>query len=293
MCILIKQNKGHTFTDEEIADFYNHNQDGFGVMFRDGYYHKGYYTLEAVKEIYKLEAAGKECFLHFRMRTSGILGDKNCHPYFFKGYLLMHNGVLGGSHNENSDTRNFINKYLIKQPELINKKWFRQLLQRAIGSNNKFAIITPQGKQYIINKSYGTIYKGTWYSNTYAWSYPPLRNQYIAYHQPMLPYREYNSYYREFDNSLDKPEKNKQLIEESLQVAELDESLLDDILYNISEGKLAELETALAAKDTPAIKSIIEETIPNLAYDTLKKAPVVNELEKIPDSVYNTLDRGI
>lgn len=186
MCLLLLQPKDYTFSDEWLADFYNHNQDGIGVMrAANGEISVAKLvpnSLQELIEFYHAHVAGKECAVHFRMRTHGDTDLTNCHPYEVLGdetgypIYMMHNGVLqrGNDKDESkSDTWHYINDIirpaLLSDPTQFMAPWFKTIIEDSIGRGNKFVLMDAFGNTVVINKSAGVNHEGVWYSNTYAW----------------------------------------------------------------------------------------------------------------------------
>lgn len=189
MCILVYQPADKRISEAMLADFHDHNPDGFGLMFaEDG----KLYTLKSVPEagqseedhckkvidLYNQHAIGRECLIHFRMRTHGDIDDANCHPYRVTDEVaLMHNGVLSSSNpvdKSKSDTWHFI-EYVLRpvldsQPDLISNPEWVDFMSGLIGTSNKFGIMNSQGKICIVNQDSGVWHDGLWLSNTYAWT---------------------------------------------------------------------------------------------------------------------------
>ena len=190
MCLLIQQTKDVNFTEEHLRDFYSRNKDGIGVMWaEDGHLHYNKIIPRNAQEavdFYNDTARGKDCCVHYRMRTHGDIDMDNCHPYPVFGFggetadmpmLLMHNGVLHTGNSEDpskSDTwhyiRNYLHKLLANDPGLAFDPVFADVIGKHIG-NNRFAIMNHLGDTAIINRSQGVEFQGAWLSNTYAWSY--------------------------------------------------------------------------------------------------------------------------
>ena len=188
MCLLIQQTKDTNFTDEHLLDFYTRNKDGIGVMwaedgklFSDKLIPK---TAQESVDFYNRVARGKDCCVHYRMRTHGAIDHENTHPYEVFGFtashempmLLMHNGILHTSNRADetkSDTWHYIRDYLHRlldgNPALAFDPVFEQVISKHIG-NNRFALMNHLGQTVIFNKAQGVSYNGAWMSNTYAWS---------------------------------------------------------------------------------------------------------------------------
>ena len=188
MCLLIRQFKDTNFTDEHIRDFYSRNRDGVGVMWAENgelHYNKLLpRNAEECLEFYNRVARGKDCCVHFRMRTHGKIDNENCHPYEVFGFttpsempmLLMHNGILHTGNTADttkSDTWHYIANYLRplieKDPDQAFQPHFADVIGKHIGQN-RFVLMDQLGRVAVINKQQGLMFMGAWLSNTYAWS---------------------------------------------------------------------------------------------------------------------------
>jgi hypothetical protein len=173
-------------TNEWLADFYKHNEDGIGVMWAaDGKLHIEKLVPKSFKELkkfYRTYADKKQCAVHFRMRTHGDIDLDNCHPYQVFGeddgypLWLMHNGVLhtgNAADSSKSDTWHYINDIikpaLASRPEDFMSDWFQTLVEEHIGGSNKFVIMDAHGNMRTFNYDSGVEWGDVWMSNTYAW----------------------------------------------------------------------------------------------------------------------------
>ncbi len=192
MCLLMKVSKESKFSDAFLRSVYVRNSDGIGVMWaEDGKLHYRKLLPKTVTEainFFREHGEGKDCCVHWRMKTHGHINYENCHPYPVFGFdeqhphpmLLMHNGVLSGGNSKDitkSDTWHFIRDtlrpLLQDYPNVVFNEKFVELLGKHIG-NNRFAIMDHTGRCAIINRSQGVEYEGSWLSNTYAWDYTGL-----------------------------------------------------------------------------------------------------------------------
>lgn len=181
MCILIHHTAKTSFTDEMLRDFYSHNPDGFGVMYGDGkkiHVTKSLGSVDEVMSLYRDICEGRDCIIHYRMKTHGNIDTANCHPYRVTDELWMaHNGILSAGNpirKEMSDTWHII-EYIIRpiaqsDVDLIFTPEFQDYLGDLIGSSNKFAFCHADGRTAVINRDAGVEYMDAWLSNTYAWS---------------------------------------------------------------------------------------------------------------------------
>lgn len=181
MCILIHHPANVSFSDELLNDFYAHNSDGFGAMYSEGGKLVVVKTLGKPQEInalYKDALKGRECIIHYRMKTHGDIDLENCHPYKVTDEIWMaHNGILSMGNpvdKTKSDTWHFI-KYILRpaleaNPMLIFDPDYQTYLEDMIGASNKFAFMHSSGESVVINYDAGVEHEGAWLSNTYAWS---------------------------------------------------------------------------------------------------------------------------
>jgi len=181
MCLLIHHPKSAKVPRGFINDVVSKNSDGFGVMFGDGKRVRVIRSLGNAKEIQKLYDGflrGRDCVMHFRMRTHGAVNLDNCHPYKVNdGLYMAHNGILHIGNDtvpSMSDTWHLIEYYLkpmlAKNPDLIFSVPFQEMLGKFIGASNKLSFVHRTGKTIVINRSAGLSFSGMWLSNTYAWN---------------------------------------------------------------------------------------------------------------------------
>lgn len=182
MCLLVKQPKTTSFTDDFLKDVYTRNSDGLGVMYAEDNKLHVYKCLPASAQdfvdFYRKHADGKDCVWHARMQTHGDIDMDNCHPYQVTDDIwLAHNGVLstGNSWDKaKSDTWHFIHNVLkpalSHNPDLILDPSYQSFLGDMIGRGNKFGLVRADGQTVIINEQSGVNFVGAWLSNTYAWS---------------------------------------------------------------------------------------------------------------------------
>jgi hypothetical protein len=181
MCLLIHHTADGDLSRNMIADIYQRNDDGFGATWVEGRKVKVIRTLGGPKDIgaiYEKHLRGKECVLHFRMRTHGAVDMANCHPYRVNDKLVMaHNGVLDIDASvvpEMSDTWHLVEYHLKplldRDPFLIFQPEFQRMLGGFIGSSNRLAFMHQSGRVIVINRASGIDVRGMWCSNTYAWN---------------------------------------------------------------------------------------------------------------------------
>jgi hypothetical protein len=181
MCILIHHPANVAFDDNLLNDFYAHNSDGFGAMYVENGSIVVVKTLGKPAEIntlYRDTLKGRECVIHYRMKTHGDIDLDNCHPYKVTDDLWMaHNGILSMGNPidpRKSDTWHFI-EYIIKpamlaNPNIILDPDYQAYIEKMIGAANKFAFLHSSGEIVVLNYAAGVEHQGAWLSNTYAWS---------------------------------------------------------------------------------------------------------------------------
>lgn len=112
MCVIL--HKTNHVKEQDIADAYEYNSDGFGVMYRENgkvVVDKGLYTLETI--LHKLwYLRDIEYVAHFRITTRGKTNHQNCHPFQVSDNVwMMHNGTL----NINIDNPNMSDTWHFSQ----------------------------------------------------------------------------------------------------------------------------------------------------------------------------------
>jgi predicted glutamine amidotransferase len=188
MCLITINTPETTFTNDWLLDFYDHNQDGLGVMYAEGgtlfiekFVPK---TEKSVLNFYHTHVQGKQAVVHWRMRTHGATDMANAHPYEVLNMKehgidlwMMHNGVLSGVNADQkhmSDTWHFIRDtmrpMLAAFPDLLKNTAFIELVEERIGSSNKLVFLDNWGNTTVINEKAFTEFSGAQLSNTYAWT---------------------------------------------------------------------------------------------------------------------------
>lgn len=163
-----------------IADIFGSNPDGLGVMYVNSRGLQRIKSLpkdavEAREFIERLPDDDRQLALHWRWKTHGHIDMENCHPYDIEAGVsaMMHNGVLHTGNKADatkSDTWHFARGYLAgSTPDTLHDPNFAFLLGEFIG-DNRFAIMTADGRLTVVNQEQGIEHGDVWFSNTYAWS---------------------------------------------------------------------------------------------------------------------------
>ena len=193
MCLLITQSAdAEPFSYDQVEDFYWFNSDGIGIMYPDNgeLVVKKALPKEPLEcfEFIRENAEGRNCAIHFRMRTHGPVDIDNCHPYLILPNLwLMHNGILrigNDADKTKSDTWHYINAYLrplLKDnPSLAFEDVFIELISDHVGTGNKFVIMDNEGRIAHYNYESGVEWGKRWMSNTYAWTPPGTKRSHSS-----------------------------------------------------------------------------------------------------------------
>jgi hypothetical protein len=242
MCLLIHQPKGHTLSTRTLESAARKNADGFGVMYAEsGRVHTFRMIGTAAEMIaaYRKHAAGRECFVHFRMTTHGETNVENAHPFRISdACAVMHNGIIDieTPRREMSDTWHF-SEYVVR-PALIaglvrDASWLA-VARGIIGRGSKVAILHGDGTHVILNRESGLEAGGVWYSNTYAWDVPAellpkyVPNTYVG------RYSGYGRVLRDFDDEFGRVDYTRSNVVERVPVtvsaplASVETELTDD-----------------------------------------------------------------
>lgn len=141
------------------------NGDGCGVMTASGYVHKCLYS-NLDQFLNKLHALPKDeaVAVHFRWATHGSVKVGNCHPFVYKGFAMMHNGVLPiASKHDKTDSQIFLQQSLGPLLQLFGADSpVIDALLSATGS--RFAILDKQKNKISIFGNW-TMIDGVFYSN--------------------------------------------------------------------------------------------------------------------------------
>lgn len=234
-----------------IEDVYESNSDGLGVMYTE---HGALVTarilpkhhMEAREFLAALPNDDRPLALHWRMRTHGAITLDQCHPYDVdEETALMHNGILdtgNAADVSKSDTWHFIADYMQDMgPDVLHNPGYLKMLGEFIG-NNRFAIMSADGRLSVVNKDQGIEHDGVWFSNTYAWS-PHLL---IPTYKPRAVYGNYGrwgGHLGDFDTGGSGKDWLKDLEEddEADTTEAYVEEMVEECLYQFDSTTLGEL----------------------------------------------------
>lgn len=174
MCMAIFQPKDKRITQLEIADYSSTNKDGFGFMWIAESNLCIYKTIninEFIKkyeEILKIYNSTSPMVIHFRMGTSGLKNEENCHPFFVNKNLgFVHNGVIHSLGDKIYSDTFILNRDILRNINnfIMTNKETQDLFRDYVGTFNKFIFLNNKGEHYIFNEGEGEWKNGIWYSN--------------------------------------------------------------------------------------------------------------------------------
>lgn len=181
MCIAIfKPRKTQPDWDSYRAA-YDNNPDGWGfAAARDGklIVKKGVSSFNNFKKKF-YEFRHSPALVHFRIRTSGDINDRNCHPFMVSPDLaVIHNGMLDIQCNVDakmSDTWHFVTQVLRpiheSAPAFPWNMGLSFLGEQFLGRGNKMLFLSATGEHTIWNYDLGHTTKDRhWWSN-YSYTY--------------------------------------------------------------------------------------------------------------------------
>lgn len=180
MCIAIFKPQNIILTKSVLKTCFTNNPHGAGfaypsddsktVIIEKGFFSFRYFWLK----FRSIQSKKNPMLIHFRVATSGIIDETNCHPWRIDSeHALIHNGVvqhkIGISSDEYSDTGLFVKH--VFQPTFSQNKdvWktnaYKWLIEESIGKGNKMVVMDNQGNASIFNESEGEWAHGAWFSN--------------------------------------------------------------------------------------------------------------------------------
>lgn len=181
MCLIIYNPLGNIIPPAYIQSAFDHNPDGFGIMWAKNstlYIEKGLFNIEKINNILA-SLSGVPTAIHFRFTTRGETSDNMAHPYQIlskkfddEDLAMMHNGTFHFIPNDKykSDSEIFSQhiKPIIKE---IGSKSLTNHHCMEIGkliNGNKLLFMNNQGNVAIVNDHLGHWENDIWYSNDYS-----------------------------------------------------------------------------------------------------------------------------
>lgn len=280
-----------TTTPLLLESLYEHNSDGLGIMYATS---KGLKVIkklpknvaEARQLINAMPSDDRQLAMHWRMRTHGHIDMANCHPYEVSPTTqLMHNGVLhtgNGKDTSRSDTYHFIQDYLSSiTDDTLHNEQFQLILGDMIG-NNRFAIMSEDGRLSVVNKQQGVEFENVWFSNTYAMDasilFPERKKKAVATtsHWSSGWYDNYTNSTAASGSWYSSVPKTYELMDE-YEDAYTNDPILSDVEQGVLEGLEYLDEEALAhcffTYPEEAVAAVLDNVILEFAPDSVRSDP--------------------
>lgn len=174
MCVAVLVKPGHRLTIEQMLSMYDTNPDGYGFGgIRETHGARFSHTVRGLRrediskdyDRFLSEIDRKSPHLaHFRIATSGRVDTSNCHPFYIKDGILVHNGVLsyGSLTDSRSDTAHFTSRLYQQLGEdavLPNLEEFEKII-----GYNKIILLWKSGRYAIANEK-----SGAWIDDDTIW----------------------------------------------------------------------------------------------------------------------------
>jgi len=199
MCIIIAKEAGVKALDKEYFErAWDNNSHGGGLVWKeegqDVFIQKGFMNKqEFLEKIAEINKETTSFIAHFRIKSVGEIKPENCHPFVMEKVTFAHNGTLSIKALDGmTDSETFGRAFLFDK-DMAWIEEYRGLLEMALGTS-KFAIMDNEtGAITILNKEYGEVRDGAWFSNRSA--FPPAALPLVATSQ-----RNYRSWEDYWDN---------------------------------------------------------------------------------------------
>lgn len=172
MCLAIYKPAGKEIPEHFLREGFRSNPHGAGFAFSENNtitIRKGYFSIGRFLENY-IAVCHLPMLVHFRLATHGRQDRNNCHPFLIKSSrsAVVHNGIINiQSTQDLSDTGHFVKLVLepIAKAGMLNHPATKYLVEQAVGSFNKIAVLNADGSHLIFNEDQGHWLDGVWYSN--------------------------------------------------------------------------------------------------------------------------------
>lgn len=175
MCIAILNSEGK-LDKTTFQNCWENNPDGAGIAFLKNQSVFLVKEMESVDRLYTIYSRIRRkntlpIVIHFRVATSGLIDQENCHPFeVFPGLAVAHNGIIDNVKptKTSSDTRIFIKEILRRLPQnFLFNEGIRQLIAGFI-EDSKLVFLNKHGFYTIINEHLGHWDEEhiNWYSNS-------------------------------------------------------------------------------------------------------------------------------
>lgn len=179
MCIIVHQPRGTYLTKERASRLWKANSDGGGFAFinDNAVIQTGksmmFPSFWSQFENARSEFPDRDFLIHMRIATHGATDIHNVHPFDVDDHTVMvHNGIFSmvpDYKDGRSDTAVFVDEVLRDLPkDWLNNFYLLDMMEDWVGYN-KMAFLTTapdvEENVVIINRSYGTVIDGMWFSS--------------------------------------------------------------------------------------------------------------------------------
>lgn len=197
MCVIMVKKAGVEIPYNLLESACIVNPHGFGVAIADRgqlyiekmYREEGNSPEPIAKALEELKE--HQIYLHLRYKTSGNLGEANCHPFEVLNMkedgmqmILFHNGTLFEYKDDNdktkSDTHCFVEQFVTplyrrifqtcNEEEMLNDPLAAVIMEKFVGLSSKVLLVDNYGNDLIINKTKGKEFDWGWASNDYSFN---------------------------------------------------------------------------------------------------------------------------
>lgn len=170
MCIAIL-NKFDLLSKSILKECWANNPDGAGFAYATQGNVYVYKELRSFKTFYKAYKSVRlvndlPMIIHFRIATSGLVNDVNCHPFQVRQDMaFIHNGMLSCQSTEtHSDTWHF-NELLRGLPHGFELNKSIMILLQNASEGSKLVLLDGCGRYNIIHENAGHWNGDDWFSN--------------------------------------------------------------------------------------------------------------------------------
>lgn len=184
MCLIIASPFGDKSPDNYLANGYDNNPHGWGVMWCDGGIVKTAKgrELSSLRRVLarKVYPRGTPYAIHFRYATHGDHSTANLHPFYVgRGRYMMHNGIIPQTvykhvRQDRSDTWHLAKQIKHTSGDILPLGD----LEKAITPANKLCFLAPSGDMEFAHEKSGDWDGTLWLSNIYsiepAYTYIPM-----------------------------------------------------------------------------------------------------------------------
>lgn len=191
MCVIISLDPKQSIDKEVLRKCYDHNHDGWGIMWAENGKLEGWKCCGSFKSFIKTwkdVPRHAQRGIHFRIKTHGATNTDNCHPFNIGQDLsVMHNGIIQCPEidKDMSDTHNFVKYELAPlvegfEGDFMTDPDFKSLIEDMTGYS-KLLIMDTQGRILRTNDKMWVVRSGIHFSNANSFYEAPKVVTYSSY----------------------------------------------------------------------------------------------------------------